>query len=269
MDDAKKLTEIVNQSGFPLQIGIRNLVERTKNVHGWRVLHSEHSWRNPEDGDTGFIDLVLENKYGTSLLIVECKRVLESSWIFLLPDPRQASRRHAKCWITRCSNKSATHFAWKDIPIDPSTPESEFCVVPGQDAKSRPMLERVASELVSATEGFAWEEAPVEEQKLDSLRMYFSVIVTTAKLKTCAFSPDEISLKDGKVADAQYTDTPSIRFRKQLTALSPKPSDPARAPRGFGVIQAKKEHTVFVVHAEAFVEFLQNHEVDNSGLVGL
>jgi hypothetical protein len=62
------------------------------------------------------------------------------------------------------------------------TPQSQYCAVDGQDPKARPMLERIASDLVSSTEGFATEEMARVSNDHEALRMYFSVIVTTAKL---------------------------------------------------------------------------------------
>jgi len=74
----------VNASGFPLQIGIKSLVNETTNRHGWKTIFTEHAWSNPSDENTGFIDLVLENQHRTTVMIVEAKRVLDTSWIFLI-----------------------------------------------------------------------------------------------------------------------------------------------------------------------------------------
>ena len=81
MDD-QKLIDAVNRSGFPLQIKTAALVEQFVERHGWRVRYSEHSWRSANDD--GFIDLVLEDRHGTGVLVVECKRVLNASWVFLV-----------------------------------------------------------------------------------------------------------------------------------------------------------------------------------------
>ena len=78
-------------------------------------------------------------------------------------------KRHIKTWITRISQSKTTHFDWIDVTGEPSTVESEFCVVLGQDIKSKPMLERVAGELVEATEGFAYEEYSFIGNEADDL----------------------------------------------------------------------------------------------------
>lgn len=176
MSDHSELKDIVNSSGFPLQIGIEHLVNKTTDKHGWKVLSREHSWKNTHANSSGFIDLVLINRYGTSVMVIECKRVLKSNWIFLVPSETVKDRRPIKTWITRINQSKTTHFNWIDVTGEPSTVESEFCVVLGQDAKSKPMLERVAGELVEATEGFAYEEYSFIGNQVDELRIYFNVI---------------------------------------------------------------------------------------------
>lgn len=69
MVDDKRLSEIVNESGFPLQIGIANLVGKSNSC--WTVLYSEHSWENDQEDTKGFLDLALQNSHGTSVLVIE------------------------------------------------------------------------------------------------------------------------------------------------------------------------------------------------------
>lgn len=262
-----KLSEFVNQSDFPLQIGIANTVSRTTDEHGWRVLYSEHSWKNTQDGTEGFVDLALENQYGTSVIVMECKRVLDSSWVFLQPGATINNRRHAKAWVSRFTPKAVQKwFDWFDLALDPSSAESSYCVVPGQDARSKPMLERVAADLLSATEALAWEEKGVEERRRDSLRMYFSVVATTAQLKVCVFDPDRITLNDGKLAGGDFHEVPYVRFRKQLSTRIPKIADSDWDWNGRQAVAKAKEHTVFVVNAEALLGFLSDFDVDNGSL---
>lgn len=257
--DAQKLTDIVNQSGFPLQMRMVALVEKTRSKHGWNVRGIEHSWKNQFDDDSGFVDLVLVDHYGTSIMLVECKRVLDSSWIFLKQKADGAERWHAKAWVTRYAGESLKHAGWVDLTLDPPTPECEFCVVPGQDPKSKPMLERVAGELVSATEAYALEEQVHQVIRSDSFKMYFSVIVTTATLQVCTIDPEEVSLHDGKVAAAEFAEVPFVRFRKQLSTR-PVPAR-ANANDSFYDFARAKEHTVFVVNAASLPQFLSEFEL--------
>ena len=169
-DETKKLNEHVNKSGFPLQIGLSNLVDDTTAQHGWKVVYTEHAWRNELSGTDGFVDLVLEDRHTTSVLVVECKRVLNSTWTFLLHGKGSGSRRHGKGWLTRAVASRVTSFNWQNLVLDPQSAESQYCVVPGQDPKGQPMLERTAAEVVDATEAIAAEDRPFVLQKPDSIR---------------------------------------------------------------------------------------------------
>lgn len=255
--------EIVNQSGFPLQIAIRNLVEKAKG--DWEVLFSEHAWVNHDDDQSGFIDLVLRNRAKTLVLVIECKRLVDTSWVFLCPDSAQLARRHCKSWLAIYQNKSQSYFGWADLALDPTTPQSEFCVVDGQDKTSRPMLERTASRLVSATEALAWELNNRVELMAAHTIMHFNVIVTNAQLQICEFRPDDVSFHDGKIPeDSKVTEVPVVRFRKQFSVQPTRNSmhrvsDAKRIP-------SAKENTVLVVNAELFWDFLQEFEIDLSSL---
>lgn len=259
----EKLKDAVNKSGFPLQIGLEHLVNETCASHGWKVIYSEHSWKNLTDGNSGFIDLVLENQYRTSVLIVETKRTLETSWIFLIDDPKQLSRRHAKSWLMRYLKNGGgltTYFGLKELTLEPTTPESQYCVVGSGDSKNQPILERIASDVVSSTEGFANEEKELRRKDNSTFRMYFSVIVTTAKLQVCSFNPADVSIKDGTIKNAKFEEVPYLRFRKQLTSHHDVPeSNEVGDYRAFAL---EKESTVFVVNAESLPIFLSEFDVD-------
>ena len=253
-----KLIDAVNRSGFPLQIGLEHLVQT--NLRGqWSVIYSEHAWKNPFDSSSGFIDLILEDSYRTSVLVVEAKKVVDASWIFLVSHDAQMTRVHVKSWVSKLSKN---YFDYLDISASPGSAESKFCVVDGQDPKSRPMLERLASEAVSSTEGFAAEEKAL--LKDGQLRMYFSVIVTTATLKVCKTNPNSIAIDTGKLNEAELIEVPYVRFRKQLNYnISPNSSYEDLRPEE---IARQKENTVFVVNSNHLIEFLSEFEVNSSSL---
>ena len=261
MAQSDRLAELVNQSGFPLQIGVAAAVRRSTQLHGWTVLYSEHSWENPQDSSSGFLDLVLVDNFGANFISVECKRVLESAWVFLVSDPeRMMERRHAKAWVTRYHHNFVTQVGWADVSLNPITPESSYCVIPGQDAKTRPLIERVGAELVRASEGMAAEVARVQAYRQDGVRLFFNMIVTTATLKVCVFADDAISLNDGKIHDARFREVPYLRFRKQLSARLPgAPSSSWPSPEELAYAKAQ---TLFVVNAEQLENFLHDFGVD-------
>jgi len=211
------------------------------------------------------MDLVVENRHSTSVLIVECKRVLEASWIFLIEDKKQLGRRHAKSWVTRTVGNKTKYFGFKDLTLEPTTPQSQYCVVDGQDAKSKPMLERIAADVVSSAEALAFEEKEPCLKELDMLRMYFNVIVTTAKLQVCALNPSEVSIVDGKIENVEFTEVPFLRFRKQLSVQHEQPRQRA-VLSNYREIARAKENTVFIVNAEAIPDFLERLEVDSTSL---
>jgi len=263
MDD-KKLSDAVNRSGFPLQIALQRLVERT-HPGDWNVCFSEHYWFNPADNCSGFIDLSLENGRADTVFVVECKRVVNCSWIFLIDDKAQMERRHAKAWVTNSIIGEPLRFGFEEVEPEPMTPQSQYCVVDGQDPNARPMLERIASILVSSTEGFATEEqrgmARVDGETSDVLRIYFSVIVTTAKLRVCAFDPQSISLSTAEITNPAYKEVPFLRFRKQLGSHREIPKISARHRARHRAIAAAKESTVFIVNSESFSDFLQRFDI--------
>lgn len=264
MTSGKDPVSLANDSGYPLQIAIENLVARTVDQHGWKVRYVEHAWTNKLDQETGYADLVLQDRHNSTYFVVECKRPRQATWLFMRSDGSSKDRRHAKAWITYFDGSRFRRFGWEDLPVDPSFPEAQFCAVRGQSANDQPMLERTAGILVQATEALAHEERDYRSEKLPTIRFYFSVIVTTADLKVARFDPARISLSDGTLDHAEVVDVPFVRFRKQVlartNALTPEDYgsglDPAYA----------RESTVFVCRADAFVQFLSEFEIPDSSL---
>lgn len=263
----EKLMKLVNTSGFPFQIVISNLIKTTKDSHGWSVFSSEAPWQNPETGRSGYIDLILQNYHETQLMVIECKRVRDAQWVFLIPNRRQLDRRHGTLWISYMKNERKS-YGWWDVNLDPESPEAEFCVVRGQDKNSQPMLERIASELIEATESIALEELKfIKPANVYSEfgRLYSSVIVTTAQLKICIFDPSDVSISDGNLSNAEFITVPFVRFRKSLTtSLSPnvKPTGLEQAIRG-------KTRTVFVINASSLIDIIKIWEIDNGSLTNI
>lgn len=256
--------KIINESGYPLQIAVGNAVSATTREHGWTVRYIEHSWAN-QNGSRGFIDLILQDKHRSTFLIVECKRVRNSTWAFMHVDGKTGNRYHAKSWASYYSGGRMKSFNWRDVTLDPSSPEAGFCAIRGQSAGDRnTIIERVGGELISATEAFAAEERDFREESTDCLRLYFNVIVTTASLSLAAFSPDDISLADGTLARASFQPVPFIRFRKQMSeqAWAFSPTDFAQGTDP----SAAKENTVFIVSTEGLSQFLRSFELHGESI---
>lgn len=262
--DENKLRDIVNSSGFPLQIGIQRHIEKTHDIHGWKVLTRELPWHNLNTGTNGFVDLMLANQYDTQRIIIECKRVRNTSWIFLDPGQRNTDRRHAMFWVTCVEDNNTHYFNWFDSALEPSSPESEFCVVHGQDPKSKPMLEQTAAELLDATEAIALEEYQLHKKdKMQFLSFYFSVIVTTAELQVCTFNPDDVCIEKGEMQKAEFRKVPFVRFRKSLSTRQTSHA----GFKDFKEVIRAKERTVFVVNSASIIDFVQNLDIQDSPMM--
>ena len=261
LNEPNPLLKATNKSGFPLQIAVEQLVTKTASSHGWRVRNLEHAWFHPHIKEGGFIDLVLQKD--TSNLVIECKRVREASWLFLRSDGSEKEQNRCKGWASWYARGSMKAFDWYDLKIEPSCVEVMFCTNHGKGAGgAQGMLEPVAANVVSSTEALAMEERDYRQEKEESRKFYFNVIVTTAELKICCFSPDNISIKKGEIEEADFKLVPYVRFRKQLSLrnlhLTPQDYQTRIDPSN------KKENTVFVVNSESLTEFLG----DFANLVG-
>jgi hypothetical protein len=259
------LLRVANESGFPLQIAVQHAVTLSTNTHGWKVAHTEHAWTNNADGKSGFIDLVLQDRNNFASLVIECKRVRNTTWLFLNTEGSAGNRRHSKAWTNHYRNGGMNAFGWFDVPIDPATPEAQFCVLRGQSANDKnTFLERVAGELISSTEALALEERDYRQENVEHIHMYFNVVVTTAALAVAKFDPAHLSLADGTLAKAEFTEIPFVRVRKQFS-LRPALLTPADWMRQDDP-DYRRENTVFVVRADKLVDFLHMFDIPNSSL---
>lgn len=260
-DDADRLRTL-NDSGFPLQLAVSHLISsRSGHPWYWRVRYTEHAWRHDEANRDGFIDVVVQNRADSVCVVIECKRVRDAEWLFLTDLDRTSQRRQAKFWVSRYAGGKHHLAGWRECRSDPPSPEATFCQVRGQIDGARPMLERLASDVLTATEALGLQEKdyrwPIEAE---TFRVYVSLIVTTAPLLVTAYDPSRISLSDGTLRGATFTRVPFLRFRKQLawdagTRIKPTSAPPAE-------ISSARESTVFIVNAEFLTNFLQEFEVD-------
>ena len=124
--------------------------------------------------------------------------------------------------------------------------------------------------MVSATEALALEEQDFRPKVRETIRFYINVIVTTAELKMAYFSPDVISLLDGTLSDARIEELPYLRFRKQLSVRPNKltAADYLEDKSGSRSAMAK-ENSIFVVRANALLEFLQRFQIPDHAVRAL
>jgi hypothetical protein len=264
----KTSRKIADSSGFPLQIGIAKIANLNPN---WTVLFDqfeEHPWSSPATQSEGFIDIVIqERNYAIQQMVIECKRVRDTEWVFLIPNPSPEKGLHARIWWSRYDHfKKWLNFGWEDFSVSPESYESRFCAILGQEAGRRTLLERTASELVTSIEALADQEKKitincVREKSSESAahyfnRVYIPVIVTTAELRVALFKPGSIALADGSLPpDASFETVPYIRFRKSLSGIE--------SVNHLSLQEVHKaiERTVFVVSAESFDAFLGSWDI--------
>lgn len=245
-----------NSSGFPLQIRLADVVRSSRN---WKVLVEEYPWFLDRDGGLeGFIDLVvIDTEYNIQTLVVECKRVKETAWVFLVPKKNPNKRSYSTFWVSnRKGNSDWSHFGWRPGNADPQSHESKFCAVHGSRQGRQTLLERTASELLDSIEAFASQEKRGTTDP-QFRKFYVPIIVTTADLMVSLFEPNSISLKDGSLPkDAVFETVPYVRFRKSFRDIS----------LGYNTLPVEQayresERTVFIVNAEHWKTFLIEWEI--------
>ena len=269
MENQDETLKQINRSGVPFQLRIEHEIRATESQHGWRVASREHPWRNPDSDSSGFIDLVLcHTQMPGDRLVIECKRVKgedrrQLQWLFLLPDQEVKQTQRASCFEVEGSFRQSEESAkwedirpWDTVQVVPASPESEFCILSGDDSKRQPILEALCGEVLESVEGLAQEEVSIQKsQPKGWLRLFiFPVIVTNAKITVCQFKSSDVSIADGTLDlnNVKLDTVPFIRFRKSLATNFPEGKflhlkDAHRA----------RERTVFIINAEGLPDFLK------------
>jgi len=252
MKPTPDLNGIVNASGFILQIALKNAVEESRGRHQFDIEAIEHPWKAGDQ--IGFIDLILGR--GTMRVVCECKRSRDANWVFAVERGALDGSRARLHW-TRF-DKTRLFDGWFDFVLTRAAPESQFCMIRGGGENDSPLLERIASQLVTSIESLAAEETSLRliGDTRDAHRVYIPVIVTTARLWLYRFATRDIEIATGEVTNAEYEEVQSILFRKALTAPSePEPGgDVDEMPhRAFRRQSREQERTVLIVNAVSFV----------------
>jgi hypothetical protein len=263
LDETAELEKLVNRSGFPFQLRVEHEIRKTSAQHRWSVTSREHPW-----SDTGkspkehFLDLVLSKD--SMRMAVECKRVQNASWIFLIDPTTLAGESGSPeiCarafWASRLPDNKQL-YTWWDFDVRPSTVESEFCVVHGAADDQSPMLERLGRHLVSAAEEVG--RLALDLGEAGGAVIVFPVIVTTATLYACATDPANIS-DDGMITGATFAEIPYIRFRKSLASSL---TGAAKKPRTVAQADENRERTMFVVNSKHLVSMLTKWQLTDLG----
>jgi hypothetical protein len=224
-----RLLGLINDSGFPFQLAVKREIERSSSRHGWKVVASEHQWTHERTPNTGFVDLVIRHdRYEIVRVTLECKRVKQgSNWVFLTPtDSNKSQERVSLFWVGNCEDWP-NRTGWIDLPFEPATPEAAFCTIHGQDERQRQMLERLADDILPATEAVCLEEfrhVVTWGGPFPATRLCLPAIVTNAKLYTATFDPGNVNLDSGRLSPeaCKFDEVSCVRFRKGLSSPGPR-----------------------------------------------
>ncbi|CAG0933599.1 hypothetical protein TFLX_03123 [Thermoflexales bacterium] len=246
----------VNSSGLLYQMKIAHEIQSTARNHGWEFKCSEYRWIDPSTGEEEFIDLIL--KSGAIEIIAECKRVSGGAWVFPVPNSSDKTGRMRLLWSVKV-DESRGISSWDDVGFHPPTHESSLCILPGQNERDKPMLERIASKLVRSVEVLSQEEYsfPRSPLAIRQLRVYIPIIITNAQLKICHFDPKKVDLSSGLLSEGEFEDVPFVRFRKTLsTSIKPR----MKHLIDIAEFNEKIERTVMIVNGSEIVKFLTTSE---------
>jgi len=250
-----------NSSGFPLQIRIADVTNASRK---WKVIFEELPWKSPfENVPGGFIDLVARLVgYETAKqynLVVECKRVLQTEWVFLIPGMNTVQRSHANLWLSHFQTDTWHSYGWSQMQAYPKNDEAKYCAIPGHANGRQNLIERSCADLVESVEGLALQEKTLKSKlKTSFYTIYIPVIVTTAKLRVAHFNPKDISLDEGKLpGSAQFKTVPYLRYRKSFSCFY-EDADPHESMMD---IVYQSERTVFIVNSESYANFLTDFHI--------
>lgn len=249
--DHEALLSSANHAGYFLQLRVADVVKSTFDEHQWEVLSAEHRWFDAALQGEQFIDLILRNY--AHLIVIECKKVREGSWVFLEAQHGVRDREVANAY--RIQSKSCD---WEIFGLNPTSSEADFCIERKAGRKrGGPQLEQLAASLLRSVEGLAAQELAIMGESREQ-RFLFPVIVTNADLYLCSFRAGDIDLATGELSEAKFKAVPWIRFRKSLAAGSTPDRERCR---DLGEANRNSERTVMIVGAEHLTAFLKEHRL--------
>jgi hypothetical protein len=259
--------KLLNESGFPFQIGVREEINRTSGTHGWKIVAEEHPWTRRTGAYSGFADLVLRHENDAVFrAVIECKRVKEDGrWIFLIPHDRAGSVQRTSFFWSGHGENYMERSGWIDLTFNPASPQAAFCTIHGQDDTKRPMLEGIADQLLPATEAIGLEEQRVVNSwnyGPSYNHLYVPIVVTNATLTTATFDAGRVGMNNGRLVleDCEFAEVPCVRFRKGLRGDSPT-LDPQHIYKGdenvLGALNRSGERTIVIVNSVSIAEMLR------------
>jgi hypothetical protein len=162
--------------------------------------------------------------------VVECKRVQDAAWLFLVSTETLSSLTRGKVLRSERAGRSGSTNA---------------------RAVRGGLLLRSSESLGNEELGF------IEQQNYPRARYYFPVILTNAQLYACRYSPSDVDLSTGELPSGNFEKVGFIRFRKGLSSSLPSPSTPESLSKS----NQQNERTVFIVNSGALFDFLSKFSI--------
>ena len=254
IDINKNLKNMVDSSGFPLQLRVEEEIKRF--CPDWFVEATEHPWKDEESVRDGYIDMIVVK--GPVRLVIECKRVLDSNWIFLIGENILLPKLRVRILYTNFIANYKKEIFWEDYSTTFKINEANFCVVRGEKDKDKPMLERQLGLLIESLESLAVEELKnTPTSKSPEIRNYVPLIITTARLQVCKFKPSDIDLNKGQIKSPEFEEVPFICFRKSIMTNY----DYKTKSHELYDINKQKERSAFIVNSNKIKDFLKEFDL--------
>jgi len=250
------LTKIVNSSGFLFQERIRYEIEQRGSEHRWDVTVDEHPWWNRATGTEGFIDLVLTNK--KYVAVVECKRGMNESWIFLVPSGRDYDKQQfnkARCaYFNRSANPAGDLQGFGNTNFRTNSYVARFCVIGRKNKVQSTVLEHLSRKLLQSLNAFVGEDLSLlDPESVFVGRRYIPCIITGAKLHVCRYDLNSLSVEDALLKTDPFEEIPWIWFQKPL-AVERQTDPKLRHVRNANKAQ---ERGIFIVNSSNLSEALK------------
>jgi len=250
------LLKIVDSSGYQFQQAVEEKLRSLSTNRGFDKILNEHSWCNEKEKISGFIDIIAIHDYAR--LVVECKRSLDASWIFLLPTERQVETNTARLgWGYRNDSNKQILTGYTDFSFVPNSYVSNFCVIRGTDSNNSSFLERLCNILILSQDAITEEELTASKNTLTNRILTVPIIITTAQLFACKYDIKDISLKNGFTSKADFEKVPFIRFHKTLVNENIRDNI-----KSLTESNKEKERTVFIINSESLEVFFNEWHIN-------
>jgi hypothetical protein len=248
------LIQAVDKSGFPFQLAVERELKALGRKHSWPLVATEV----PVGGT--FADIVLQRP--GLLGVVECKRVEDEKWHFLVP--RGANANMARCRIewhnpnaaklpihaTLTIHHHVTKLFCSECKMATGSYESSVCVPP--KGKAVNSLEALSGDLLSTAHALG----DMFDLKYDDEPTYLiPIVVTNAELMVCEYDVDSLDINLGRLGQVDFKPVNFLRFRKTLVSRASNDYEWDRQMT-LGDWTSDRERTVFVVSPKGLDEFL-------------